>query len=99
MTLIKLLNGKTIDDVAGELRSGRLTPKDVPVDMIERDGNTLILNTRSANALERAEVPRSAWNTIDRTGDPAYEARRTGQLDRNNLRSAVTPTVRPTGQG
>jgi len=89
--------GKTIDDVAGELRSGRLTPDNIPIDVIKRDGNTLILNTRSAHALERAEIPRSQWTTVDRTGSSAYEARLTGQLSRNNLASTGTPTVRSTG--
>jgi hypothetical protein len=36
------LAGRSISDVAGDLSSGALTPKDVPVGMIVRDGNTLI---------------------------------------------------------
>ncbi|MBO9522372.1 MAG: RHS repeat-associated core domain-containing protein [Nocardioidaceae bacterium] len=82
--------GKSIDDVASLLRSGALSPKDVPIDVIVRDGNTLILNTRSAQALIRAGIPRSSWNVIDRTGQAAYEARLTGQLNRNGLTSSGT---------
>ena len=59
-------------------------------DVIVRDGNTLILNTRSSQALIRAGVPRSAWNVVDRTGQAAYEARLTGQLTHNGLTSAGT---------
>ncbi|MFT3874089.1 MAG: hypothetical protein QM714_15840 [Nocardioides sp.] len=82
--------GQSIDDVAGSLRSGALSPKDVPIDVIVRDGNSLILNTRSSQALIRAGVPRSSWNVIDRTGQAAYESRLTGQLTRNGLSSYGT---------
>jgi hypothetical protein len=82
--------GQSIDDVAGALRSGALSPKDVPIDVIARGGNSLILNTRSSQALIRAGIPRSAWNVVDRTGQAAYEARLTGQLTRNGLTSYGT---------
>lgn len=90
--------GQTVDDVAAGLRSGQLSPRDVPIDVIVRDGRTLILNTRSSQALTRAGVPRSQWTTINRTGDAAYEARLSGQLSRNNLTSEGTTTVRSTGR-
>lgn len=63
---------------------------DVPINVIVRDGNTLILNTRSAQALIRADVPRSAWNIVNRTGDPLFERLLTGQLTRNGLTSSGT---------
>ena len=50
--------GQSVEDVAGALRSGALNPSDVPIQYIVRDGNTLILNTRSAQALEQAGIPR-----------------------------------------
>jgi filamentous hemagglutinin len=65
--------GRTINSVAGDLHSGALSPKDVPIDVIVRDGNTLILNTRSAQALTRAGISRGSWDVIDRTGQSAYE--------------------------
>ena len=61
------LAGRSIGDVAGDLCSGALAPKDVSVGMIVRDGNTLILNTRSAQALMQAGIPRAAGSVIDRT--------------------------------
>jgi filamentous hemagglutinin len=91
--------GRTIDDVAGALNRGEMSAADVPVQYIVRDGNTLILNTRSAQALEQAGIPRSQWNAIDMTGDAAAEARLTGQLQRNGLTSQGTTTVRPTKPG
>jgi hypothetical protein len=58
-----------IDDVVNELDSGTMTPADVPIDVIARGDNTLILNTRSAQALTRAGIPRTEWTVVDRTGD------------------------------
>lgn len=55
--------------------------------MIVRDGNTLVLNTRSAQALERAGIPSDQWNLVNRTGERDFEARLDGQLDRNGLGS------------
>jgi hypothetical protein len=89
--------GMSIDDVAGELKAGELAPKDVPIDVIVRDGNTLILNTRSVQALETAGIPRSEWTVMDRTGVAAYESRLTGQLTRNGLDSTGISSVRLTG--
>jgi len=89
--------GKTVPEVADALRSGQLKPADVPVEYIVKDGNTLILNTRSAQALEQAGIPRSEWNAVNMTGDAAAEARLAGQLQRNGLTSEGTPTVRPSG--
>jgi hypothetical protein len=87
--------GKTIDNIADALKLGQLSPKDVPVEYIVRDGNTLILNTRSSQALERAGIPRSQWNPVNMTGDAKAEARLTEQLMRNLLTSQGTPTVTP----
>jgi RHS repeat-associated protein len=83
-----LFGGRSIDSVAGDLRSGALSPKDVPINVVVRDGTTLISNTRSAQALIRAGIPRGSWNVINRTGDPLYENLVTGQLTRNGLTSS-----------
>lgn len=82
-----LFGGQTIDDVAGQLRTGVMSSKDVPINVVVRDGNTLITNTRSAQALTRAGIPRDSWNVINRTGDPLFEDLLSGQLSRNNLGS------------
>ncbi|MHC1768190.1 MAG: toxin TcdB middle/N-terminal domain-containing protein [Verrucomicrobiia bacterium] len=87
--------GRTVEDVAAALRSGQMGAADVPIEYIVRDGNTLILNTRSAQALEQAGIPRAQWNAVNATGDAAAEARLTGQLQRNGLTSQGTPTVTP----
>jgi hypothetical protein len=89
--------GKSVDDVAAALRSGAMKPADVPINYIVRDGNTLILNTRSAHALQAAGIPRSAWNAVNRTGQEFFENALSGQLQRNKLTSAGISTVRRTG--
>jgi hypothetical protein len=86
--------GKTIDDVAAELRSGKLTPEDVPIDAINREGHSLILNTRSSLALEEAGVPRSEWKVTNRTGQFDYERRLADQLRRNGLDASGIVSVR-----
>jgi len=85
---------KTVDDLAAAITAGKVDPSTIPVNVIVRDGNTLILNTRTTAALEQAGVPRSSFNVIDRTGDEFFEGLLTGQLERNKLTSAGIPTVR-----
>jgi RHS repeat-associated protein len=89
--------GQTIEDVAAALRAGQMSPSDVPIQYIVRDGNTLILNTRSAQALEQAGIPRAQWNAVNMTGDPAAELRLTNQLQSNGLTSQGISTVLPSG--
>jgi filamentous hemagglutinin len=89
--------GRSVADVAAALRSGAMNASEVPINYIVRDGNTLILNTRSAQALEAAGIPRSAWNAVNRTGQEMFESMLTGQLQRNGLTSAGTAVVRQSG--
>lgn len=84
-----------MDDVAAALRSGALAPAEVPINYIVRDGQTIILNTRSAQALDAAGIPRSQWNGVNKTGDSLFEGLLDGQLSRN--RGAPFDTVRPSG--
>lgn len=87
----------TVDDLASALKNGTIKPSDVPIDYIVRDGNTLILNTRSSQALTQAGIPRSQWNAVNQTENQLFEDMLTGQLSRNGLTSAGTPTVRMSG--
>jgi len=64
--------GQTVYDVAAKLKSGNLTPRDVPVKFIRSrpfQKTALIVNTRSAVALRLAGVPVSKWNLIDATDE------------------------------
>ncbi len=87
----------TIDDLVSAINSGKINVADLPVEYIVRDGNTLILNTRTSQALTQAGIPRSQWNVIDRTGNSLFEELLTGQLTRNKLSSEGISTVRPSG--
>jgi len=84
---------RTVNDLANALISGAIKPADVPIDYIVRDGNILILNTRTTQALTQAGVPRSQWNAVNRTGEAFYENSLNNQLTRNNLTSEGTSTV------
>jgi RHS repeat-associated protein len=89
----------TISDIATQLRDGTLTPADVPIQTVTIDGNTLIINTRSALALRQAGIPQSAWNLVDQTGNAEIVANITTRLANNGLTSAGTSTLRITGSG
>ncbi len=89
--------GQTVQDVANALRAGTLRTADVPIQYIVKDGNVLLLNTRSAQALEQAGISRSVWNAIDMTGDAAAQARLAAQLRRSGLGSEGITTVTPSG--
>lgn len=69
------------------------------LEYINRDGNILILNTRSSQALTQAGIPRSQWCAIDRTGDELFESLLDGQLSRNKLTSEGIAVVRQSGGG
>jgi hypothetical protein len=90
--------GQTFDDVAGALGSGAMKAGDVPIEYIVRDGNTLMLNTRSAQALQQAGIPRSQWNAVNVTGNVDAELRLTRQLQGNGLGSGGIANPRPSGQ-
>jgi filamentous hemagglutinin len=81
------------------LRNGQLKPKEVPITYIERDGVKLIENTRSSLALRRANIPESAWNLINKTGDLTIVAKITERLARNELTNSGTDVLRITGEG
>ncbi len=88
--------GQTVEGVADALKSGVLSPADVPISVIVRDGQTFILNTRSSAALMQAGIPRSAWNIVNQTGVSSFESMLTGQLGRNGLING-TNTIRQSG--
>ena len=87
----------TIDDLVNAIISGKVNVADLSVEYIVRDGNILILNTRTSQALTQAGIPRSQWNAINRTGEALFEELLTGQLSRNKLTSEGISTVRPSG--
>jgi len=85
----------SVDNVAADLKSGTINPADVEINYIVRNGQTIILNTRSAQSLEAAGIPRSLWNGVNRTGNQLFEDLLNGQIGRN--RGAPFDTVRRSG--
>lgn len=91
--------GRSIASVADDLSAGILKPADLPVEYLVRDGNSLLINTRSSLALKQAGIPESSWNLINRTGVESAEAAMTERLLRNGLGSGGTDVLRITGAG
>jgi RHS repeat-associated protein len=91
--------GQTIGSVAQALRSGALSPSDVPVGMIFQDSIAQIVNTRSSLALMRADIPVGNWSIINLTGSASAEAATASRLAKNGLDWTGTSTIRITGSG
>lgn len=92
-------SGKSISDVADSLRNGSLSAADVPVEYVVRDGNNLIVNTRSSLSLQQANIPKSEWNMINKTGNESIETNISVRLQRNNLSNQGADVLRITGAG
>ncbi|ULQ52152.1 DUF6443 domain-containing protein [Flavihumibacter fluvii] len=88
--------GQTVEGVAEMLRNGTLSAAEVPINVVVRNGQTFILNTRSSAALMQAGIPRSAWNLVNQTGITSFEEMLTDQLIRNGLING-TNTIRQSG--
>ncbi len=89
---------RTVDDLSGAIRSGKVKPSDIPVDYVDVNGNRLILNTRTSTALQDAGVPREQWHGVNRTGQEAfpgttYEQLALDQLRRNKLPPTGSPGI------
>ena len=94
-----LFADRTIGDIAAGLRSGAIKTGELPVDLISRGGNQLIMNTRSSVALMRGGVSPADWITNDVTGDPFFEQVLDKRLAKNGLTDAGTDVIRITGAG
>ena len=66
--------------VVADLKAGILKPTDLPIQIIRRGENVLMLNTRSSQALTLAGIPRSEWIIKDVTGNRNFERRLNEQL-------------------
>lgn len=84
---------KSVSDLAQAIKNGQIDYRDIPVHYIIRDGNTLILNTRTAQALTLAGISRDLWNAVDVTGIEQFEQMLTNQLLRNGLSSTGISSV------
>jgi filamentous hemagglutinin len=87
--------GQNIADVASGVRSGAISPDELPIQYVVRDGQNIAINNRSLLALTRAGVDPTV--TVDVTGDPFAEARITNRL--NEMGGAPSETIRVRGAG
>lgn len=91
--------GRSIEDVASGIRSGAISPSQLPVDIIVRNGQTLALNTRSLVTLRRAGLQPNQITFRNVTGNPTFENILTQRLSNNGLSNAGTDVLRITGAG
>jgi hypothetical protein len=85
--------GRRVADVASGLRKGSISPDDIPVQYIVRDGRRIAINNRSLLAFRRAGV--SPTQTVDVTGNPVMEARLSKRLA--EMGGAPSSTIRVRG--
>jgi len=83
----------TIDDLAAAIKSGAVKADDIPVEFITKGKNQIIVNTRTSEALKRADVDRSAWNAVDRTDDAVTMSRVNKNLRESGLDDSGATTV------
>jgi len=83
--------GRSIDDVAAELRNGTMSADQLPLRVITRDGVTYTLNNRSLMALRQGGQEPTILNDV--TGDPLYERVLTKRL--NEIGSNAGPNFVP----
>jgi RHS repeat-associated protein len=86
--------GMSVADVSDDVASRVLSPNDLPIGFVHRDGTDLIMNTRSTVALQDAGIPMRRWIFVNQTGEAAAEHELTRRLVHNNLRTQGTSTVR-----
>jgi RHS repeat-associated protein len=60
----------TIDDLANAIKNGDVLVENIPVQYVVRNGENVILNTRTSAALNRAGIPMEEWHGVDVTGVP-----------------------------
>ena len=87
--------GRAIDDVAAGLRSGAISPGQLPIQTITRDGVTYTLNNRSLMALRQAGLEPTVVRDV--TGNAFFEGQLTQRL--GELGGQVGPDFVPIIRG
>lgn len=87
--------GQNIADVASGLRSGAISPDELPIQYVARDGQNIAINNRSLLALRRAGLDPTV--TVDVSGDAFAEARITNRLA--EMGGQPSDTIRVRGAG
>jgi len=87
--------GQSVDDVAAGLRAERISPDQLPIQTITRDGVTYTMNNRSLLALRRAGQGPTVVRDV--TGSPFFERQLSTRLD--ELGGFVAPDFMPPVRG
>jgi hypothetical protein len=87
--------GMLIDDVAAGLRSGRYSPNQLPLKVVNRNGITYSMNTRSLMALKKAGMNPTIIENV--TGDVFFKGQLTSRLSEMGGSVSVdfVPPIRP----
>ncbi len=94
-----VFQGQAISDLANGLRSGTISPSQLPINVLDRGQGLLGFDTRSMLALRQANIPLSDWTLLDQTGVAPFEQILTQRLAANGLTEAGTDTLKITGAG
>lgn len=89
--------GRSVAGLAADLRSGAISPSQVPVGFVQREGTNLIMNNRSAVALTEAGVSPNQWTLVNQTGQRSFENVLTQRLLKNGLTNQGTNSIRFNG--
>lgn len=84
---------KTVEDLAGALKAGAITPNQLPLDYVDMNGARLILNTRTSTALEQAGIPRSQWFGRNQTNIEVYPGKTFNDLAKDQLKNNGLPST------
>jgi hypothetical protein len=86
--------GQTIEEVASGLRSGSISPDQLPLQTITRDGITYSMNNRSLMALRQAGAEPTVLRNV--TGNPFFESQLTQRLSEmgGHPPTGFVPTIR-----
>jgi hypothetical protein len=90
--------GQRISDVAAGLRSGAISPRRLPVEVVNRDGALYALNNRSTLALRRGGIDPADWTLRNVTGNPAVERKLSQRLASDGIPNG-SDVIRVRGAG
>ena len=79
--------------MAGALKTGAITPNQLPLDYVDMNGTRLILNTRTSTALEQAGIPRSQWFGRNQTNVEVYPGKTFNDLAKDQLKNNGLPST------
>lgn len=87
--------GESVADVAAGLRRGSISPSELPIRYIVRDGQRIAINNRFLLALRRGGLDPTA--TVNVSGNPIFETRLSQRLA--EMGGFPSETIRVRGAG